>query len=76
MGSLPRVRRRRQLGVAGERAAADLLKRRGYDVVGAGFAARRGENATADRSGAAGGARRTRMARRTRKSPRASKSRK
>ena len=44
MGSVPRVRRSHlALGRAGERAAADLLKRRGYEVVGAGFAARRGE---------------------------------
>jgi putative endonuclease len=31
------------LGRAGEKAAADLLKRSGYEVVGAGFRARRGE---------------------------------
>ncbi|TMD11116.1 MAG: YraN family protein [Chloroflexi bacterium] len=31
------------LGRAGERAAADLLRARGYQVVGAGFLARRGE---------------------------------
>src|SRR5256886_12153240 len=43
MGSFPRVHQRRQLGNAGEKAAADLLKRRGYEVVGAGFTARRGE---------------------------------
>lgn len=43
MGAVPRVRRSADLGRAGERAAADLLRRRGYDVVGAGFAARRGE---------------------------------
>ncbi|HEX4629153.1 MAG TPA: YraN family protein, partial [Gemmatimonadales bacterium] len=48
MGALPRVRRspRRSslvLGREGERAAAALLRSRGYEVVGAGFAARRGE---------------------------------
>ena len=32
-----------ELGRAGERAAADLLRSRGYEVVGAGFLARRGE---------------------------------
>jgi putative endonuclease len=32
-----------ELGRVGEKAAADLLKRRGYEVVGAGFTARRGE---------------------------------
>src|SRR5258705_5087265 len=32
-----------ELGRAGEKAAADLLKRRGYEVVGTGFRARRGE---------------------------------
>jgi putative endonuclease len=31
------------LGRAGEKAAADLLKKRGYEVVGTGFRARRGE---------------------------------
>lgn len=35
--------RRQQLGAAGERAAAELLRQRGFDVVGAGFLARRGE---------------------------------
>jgi putative endonuclease len=34
---------RLELGRAGEKAAADLLRRRGYDVVGTGFRARRGE---------------------------------
>ncbi|HEX3507252.1 MAG TPA: YraN family protein [Candidatus Dormibacteraeota bacterium] len=34
---------RLELGRAGEKAAADLLKRRGYEVVGTGFRARRGE---------------------------------
>jgi putative endonuclease len=43
MGALSRVRRQLDLGRAGEKAAAELLKRRGYDVVGAGFTARRGE---------------------------------
>src|ERR1700682_2371736 len=32
-----------ELGRAGEKAAADLLRKRGYEVVGAGFMARRGE---------------------------------
>lgn len=32
-----------ELGRAGERAAAELLRKRGYEVVGAGFTARRGE---------------------------------
>ena len=32
-----------RLGHLGERAAADFLRRRGYEVVGAGFRARRGE---------------------------------
>ena len=32
-----------ELGRAGERAAAAFLRSRGYDVVGAGFLARRGE---------------------------------
>ena len=45
MGALPRLRtgRAAELGRAGERAAADLLRSRGYQVVGAGFLARRGE---------------------------------
>lgn len=45
MGAVPRVRRQlaAELGRAGERAAAELLKRRGYEVVGSGFKARRGE---------------------------------
>lgn len=33
----------RELGRAGERAAAQLLKSKGFEVVGAGFLARRGE---------------------------------
>src|SRR5258705_12382142 len=32
-----------ELGRAGEKAAADLLRRSGYEVVGSGFRARRGE---------------------------------
>ena len=45
MGPFPRVHKHRHLalGRAGEAAAAELLKQRGYEVVGAGFAARRGE---------------------------------
>jgi putative endonuclease len=45
MGTVSRVREHRHLalGRAGERAAAELLKQRGYEVVGAGFTARRGE---------------------------------
>lgn len=43
MGTVSRVRRQLDLGRAGEKAAAELMKRRGYDVVGAGFTARRGE---------------------------------
>jgi putative endonuclease len=44
MGALSRIRPSRvELGKAGERAAADLLRKRGYEVVGAGFLARRGE---------------------------------
>ena len=42
MGAVSRVRSS-ELGRAGEKAAADLLRRRGYEVVGAGFLARRGE---------------------------------
>jgi putative endonuclease len=34
---------RLELGRAGEKAAAELLKRQGYEVVGSGFRARRGE---------------------------------
>ena len=34
---------RLELGRAGEKAAADLLRRAGYEVVGSGFRARRGE---------------------------------
>jgi putative endonuclease len=44
MGALSRIRPSRvELGKAGEKAAADLLRKRGYEVVGAGFLARRGE---------------------------------
>jgi putative endonuclease len=44
VGSVPRTLSARvELGRSGEKAAADLLKRRGYEVVGAGFLARRGE---------------------------------
>lgn len=49
MGALPLGRaaqlkhRNLELGRAGEKAAAQLLERLGYDVVGTGFTARRGE---------------------------------
>jgi putative endonuclease len=44
MGTVSRTRSTRlELGRAGEKAAADLLRKRGYEVVGAGFQARRGE---------------------------------
>jgi putative endonuclease len=44
MGAVSRTRLTRvELGRAGEKAAADLLRKRGYEVVGAGFLARRGE---------------------------------
>ena len=45
MGSVSRLRagRAAELGRAGERAATDFLRSRGYEVVGAGFLARRGE---------------------------------
>ena len=45
MGSVPRAGAagRIELGRAGEKAAADLLRRQGYEVVGSGFRARRGE---------------------------------
>ncbi|HMJ37933.1 MAG TPA: YraN family protein [Verrucomicrobiae bacterium] len=44
MGSFSRTRPSRiELGKAGEKAAAELLEKRGYEVVGAGFLARRGE---------------------------------
>jgi putative endonuclease len=38
-----RADRRLQLGKEGEKAAAKLLRSRGFEVVGAGFVARRGE---------------------------------
>jgi putative endonuclease len=46
VGAVSRIRPSRlarDLGKAGEKAAADLLRKRGYEVVGAGFLARRGE---------------------------------
>lgn len=44
MGALSRTRSNRvELGRAGEKAAADLLRKLGYEVVGTGFMARRGE---------------------------------
>ena len=45
MGSVQRAGAagRIELGRAGEKAAADLLRRQGYEVVGSGFRARRGE---------------------------------
>ncbi|HKC19028.1 MAG TPA: YraN family protein [Candidatus Dormibacteraeota bacterium] len=45
MGALSRLRagRAAELGRTGERAAAALLRSRGYQIVGAGFRARRGE---------------------------------
>ncbi len=45
MGAFSRVRagRAQLLGRAGERAAAEFLRSRGYEIVGAGFLARRGE---------------------------------
>ncbi|HXI94571.1 MAG TPA: YraN family protein, partial [Candidatus Acidoferrum sp.] len=44
MGAVSRTRPSRlALGKAGEKAAAELLRKRGYEVVGAGFLARRGE---------------------------------
>ena len=43
MGAVSRPLGKLELGRAGEKAAAELMKRRGYEVVGAGFTARRGE---------------------------------
>jgi putative endonuclease len=44
MGAFPRTSSARlELGKAGEKAAAQLLQKLGYEVVGAGFLARRGE---------------------------------
>jgi putative endonuclease len=55
MGTVPRAgatSRQLELGRAGEKAAADLLRRRGYEVVGSGFRARRGELDLVCRKGA------------------------
>jgi putative endonuclease len=43
MGAVSRASTRIELGRAGEKTAAVLLRQRGYDVVGTGFMARRGE---------------------------------
>jgi putative endonuclease len=43
VGTVSRASPRLELGRAGEKAAADFLRQRGYDVVGTGFRARRGE---------------------------------
>ncbi len=43
MGAFSRPLSKLELGRAGEKAAAELLRRRGYEVVGGGFTARRGE---------------------------------
>jgi putative endonuclease len=45
LGAVSRLRagRSADLGKAGEKAAADLLRSRGFHIVGAGFRARRGE---------------------------------
>jgi putative endonuclease len=46
LGAVSRLRAGRthlELGRAGERAAATFLRSRGYEVIGAGFLARRGE---------------------------------
>lgn len=43
MGAVSKPGSRLELGRAGEKAAAELLRQRGYEVVGAGFTARRGE---------------------------------
>jgi putative endonuclease len=45
LGALSRLRAGRpaELGRAGEKAAADFLRSRGYQIVGTGFLARRGE---------------------------------
>jgi len=45
VGTIPRAGAtgRVELGRAGEKAAADLLRRQGFEVVGSGFRARRGE---------------------------------
>jgi putative endonuclease len=43
MGAAARTARHLVLGRAGEQAAVHLLRKRGYEVVGTGFLARRGE---------------------------------
>jgi putative endonuclease len=45
LGAVSRLRagQSAQLGKAGEKAAADLLRSRGFQIAGAGFRARRGE---------------------------------
>jgi putative endonuclease len=45
LGAVSRLRagRSAELGRAGEKAAADLLRSRGFQIIGAGFRARRGE---------------------------------
>jgi putative endonuclease len=43
MGTVQNKSEQLELGRAGEKAAADFLRRRGYEVVGTGFRARRGE---------------------------------
>jgi putative endonuclease len=43
MGAVSKPGSRLELGRAGEKAAAELLRQRGYEVVGTGFTARRGE---------------------------------
>jgi putative endonuclease len=43
MGPAPRIARHLALGRSGERAATRFLQERGYQVVGSGFLARRGE---------------------------------
>jgi putative endonuclease len=45
LGAVPRLRagRSAELGRAGEKAAAGLLRSRGFQIIGAGFRARRGE---------------------------------
>ena len=56
MGAFSGVRRgrltARELGRAGERAAAELLRKHGYEIVGQGFLARRGEIDLLGRRGA------------------------
>jgi putative endonuclease len=43
LGAVSRLRAGRELGHSGEKAAARLLRSLGYEIVGAGFLARRGE---------------------------------